>query len=57
MPTHSSTAVTSGVAEMSEDMKVSSNVSPILEVWGFCDGQKCIINMGGELIRNKLANS
>jgi len=41
---------------MSEDMKVRPNVSQILEVWGFCDGEKCIINMGDEPIRNKLAN-
>jgi len=41
---------------MSKDMKVSSNVSQIIAVWGFCDGQQCIINMGDEPIRNTLAN-
>jgi hypothetical protein len=44
------------MTEMSEDIKVSSNVSKILEVWGFCDGQKCIINTGAEQTRNTLAN-
>jgi hypothetical protein len=41
---------------MPKDKKVSSNVSQILEVQGFCDGEKCIINMGDEPFRNKLAN-